>query len=55
MVTESPFEQLAELPRGPVGPRVFAERGASFGMTVLGPPLAMSNPCSDGADAASVV
>ena len=38
------FERFAELPSGPVEPRIFAELGADSGTTVLGPPLAVSNP-----------
>src|SRR3954467_2912138 len=38
------FEQFAALPPGPVDPDVFAQLGAGSGMTVLGPPLAVSDP-----------
>lgn len=41
---EAFFELFARLPPGPVDPRVFAELGAGSGMTVLGPPLAVSDP-----------
>ena len=41
---EAFFHRFAELPQGPVDPGVFAELGSEAGMTVLGPPLAISDP-----------
>jgi len=41
---ESFFDRFAELPPGPVDPGVFATLGRDAGMTVLGPPLAVSDP-----------
>jgi quercetin dioxygenase-like cupin family protein len=38
------FDRFAELPPGPVAPEVFARLGQAAGMTVLGPPLAVSDP-----------
>lgn len=38
------FDRFAELPAGPVDPGVFARLGKDVGMTVLGPPLAVSDP-----------
>jgi quercetin dioxygenase-like cupin family protein len=40
------FDRFAELPAGPVDPRVFAELGKAAGMTVEGPPLSVSHPRS---------
>jgi quercetin dioxygenase-like cupin family protein len=41
---ESFFDRFAELPAGAVAPDVFGRLGADAGMTVLGPPLAVSDP-----------
>lgn len=41
---EAFFDRFAELPPGQVDPSVFAELGRDAGMTVLGPPLAISHP-----------
>lgn len=41
---ESFFERFAALPPGQAGPDAFAEVGRDCGMTVLGPPLAVSHP-----------
>ena len=41
---EAFFDRFAELPDGPVDPGVFAHLGADVGMTVVGPPLAVSDP-----------
>jgi quercetin dioxygenase-like cupin family protein len=41
---EAFFDRFAELPDGPVDPGVFARLGADVGMTVVGPPLAVSDP-----------
>lgn len=41
---EAFFDRFAELPPGPVDPEVFATLGGGAGMTVLGPPLAVSDP-----------
>ena len=38
------FDRFAELPAGPVDPDAFRRLGADAGMTVLGPPLAVSDP-----------
>lgn len=38
------FERIAELPAGAVEPGAFAAIGAEVGMTVLGPPLSVSDP-----------
>jgi quercetin dioxygenase-like cupin family protein len=38
------FDRFAGLPDGPVDPTVFARLGHDVGMTVLGPPLAVSDP-----------
>jgi quercetin dioxygenase-like cupin family protein len=40
------FDRFAELPAGRVEPATFAELGRDAGMTVLGPPLAVSDPVS---------
>jgi quercetin dioxygenase-like cupin family protein len=41
---EAFFDRFAELPDGPVDPGVFARLGGEVGMTVVGPPLAVSDP-----------
>jgi hypothetical protein len=41
---EASFDRFAELPDGRVDPDVFARLGAEVGMTVVGPPLAVSDP-----------
>jgi hypothetical protein len=41
---ESFFERFAELSRSELDPSTFARLGAEVGMTVLGPPLAISDP-----------
>jgi quercetin dioxygenase-like cupin family protein len=41
---ETFFDRFAELPDGPVDPDVFGRLGADVGMTVVGPPLAVSDP-----------
>lgn len=41
---ESFFGRFAGLPAGPVDPDAFRRLGADAGMTVLGPPLSISDP-----------
>ncbi len=38
------FERFAAMPAGPVTPDTFAQAGGAVGMTVLGPPLAVTHP-----------
>lgn len=41
---EAFFDRFGELPAGPVDPDAFRRLGADAGMTVVGPPLAVSDP-----------